>query len=68
MQGHSDDEDATLTAEEFVDAVTDLPVPIVTPEIIPETSPTEQLMQISAEALHDIPGKSTLSVPVQIGK
>jgi hypothetical protein len=25
-------------------------------------------MQISAEALHGIPGKSTLSVPVQIGK
>jgi hypothetical protein len=40
MQGHSDDEDATPTSEEFVDAVTDLPGPIMTPEIVTETPST----------------------------
>jgi hypothetical protein len=74
MQGHSEeDNDSGDTNELYHDAEPILPaltpVPVDQPNS-PATKPYEQpstLMHISAEALHGLPGDTTLSVLVKIG-
>jgi hypothetical protein len=69
MQGHSDEE--LEMPENYQDAQANLPLdPVVADNAAQNREPvaanTECLMQISAEALHGIPGDTTLSVMVQI--
>jgi hypothetical protein len=71
LQGHSDTEDTNDRTETFHDAeptllenIAPLPVPNPVPQE-PDSSP-ETLMHISAEALHGIPGDTTLSVIAHI--
>jgi hypothetical protein len=70
MQGH-EAEFPDQTTETFLDAETNLPGGL-TETTCPPVTPTEDLatntlMQISAEALHGIPGDTTLSVVVHFG-
>jgi hypothetical protein len=69
MQGHSDEE--LEMPENYQDAQANLPPdPVVANNATQDREPiaanTKCLMQISAEALHGIPGETTLSVLVQI--
>jgi hypothetical protein len=70
IQGH-EAEFPDQTTETFLDAETNLPGGL-TETTCPPVTPTEDLatdtlMQISAEALHGIPGDTTLSVVVHFG-
>jgi hypothetical protein len=71
LQGHSDTEDTNDSTETFHDAeptllenIAPFPVLNLVPQE-PDSSP-ETLMHISAEALHGIPGDTTLSVIAHI--
>ena len=72
LQGHSDSEETVELSETFHDAATSLPEPVNTQEttemqemVTPQQQ--ETLMQISAEAIHGMPGDTTLSVLVKVG-
>jgi hypothetical protein len=72
LQGHSDSVESSESAENYHDShptlITAVPKPpsyTTTPST--QQTPTETIMQISAEALHGIPRDTTLSVLVHIG-
>jgi hypothetical protein len=71
MQGHSDNDTQAEVVEKYQDAQPNLPPDIaildtIQQDPVPVLPNNECLMQISAEALHGIPGQSTLSVLVHI--
>jgi hypothetical protein len=72
LQGHSDSDESTESIENYHDAHPTLIILVPTPPGYTTTpsmeqTTTERIMQISAEALHGIPGETTLSVLVHIG-
>jgi hypothetical protein len=73
MQGHSDSDDTSDSQEIFQDASLTLPSSGPSEEqLLPQQNletvdPADTLMLISAEALHGIPGDTTLSVLVKFG-
>jgi hypothetical protein len=69
MQGHSDDDEVELPAPAIPNNIPEPVAAAQVPDMVQHEGlgPPDQLMLLSVEALHGIPGEGTLAVQLMIG-